>query len=410
MRILIINQPPFNRGDESAHKGLLRSLLNKLPECSIKVLYDPVIIESMRQYSINDERVAYIQYPNRMFHFGRFSWYGTHKGFTLPWYFHPTFLEYKNIYKWADVVVCAPGGICMGGFQNWDHIFHLMLAKFYKKNLAYFGRSFGPFATETEDNKCFKKLSLEMLDYMSFISIRDAKTQKLADNLGFKYLKTVDSAFLDSPSVQIPWEIRQSIGNSPYMVFVPNYLLWHFAYKGRISHQTVFDFYNKIIEEIWYQYPELKIVLLPQTFCESDYCIDDVQFFRDLAESRKDERIIVCANCYGSDVQQTLIHNAKFLIGARYHSIVFSINQNVPFIALSYEHKISGLLQSLNKSDRCIDITKSLDSVVNQNITITQVKNLLVHLSKDDEAHNRAKQIVSDCMDNFIKFIKTIEA
>ena len=43
----------------------------------------------------------------------------------------------KKIYQKADYIVCAPGGIDMGGFQNWVHIGLLNLAKRMNKKIIY---------------------------------------------------------------------------------------------------------------------------------------------------------------------------------------------------------------------------------------------------------------------------------
>lgn len=408
MNILMINQPPFNRGDESAHKGLLRTLRKRMTSANIRFLYPMGDIESIRQYSKGIEGVEYLPSPEAFLKAGLFVWQGMHKGRTWLWHFHPLFQQYKNHYKWADVVVCAPGGICMGGFQDWHHIFLLKMAKYFHKPLVYYGRSFGPFPTETQSNREFKRVSLEMLNYFSFLSIRDHKTEVLAKELGISYIPTVDSAFLDSPSVYIPWEIRRAISGGDYMVFVPNYLRWHFAYKD-IEHKTVVSFYSNVIKEIWNQYPELKIVMLPQLFCGSRYEVSDVEFFRDMAEDMSDERVVVVPDCYSSDVQQAIIKEAKFLIGARYHSIVFAINQNTPFIALSYEHKISGLLETLGKEDCCIEFSNTLRSKDGQDSALSDIKKKMMVLKKDEDVQKRAKTVADNCMKQLVDYLNTFD-
>lgn len=408
MNILIINQPPFNRGDESAHKALIRTLLKRLPDAEIHVMSSFFCNESVRQYSIEDKRVKYINDP--------LGWYGDTynlwRGINIERLgllrYRPGIRVCKNDYEWADVVICAPGGICMGGFQNWNHLLHLKVAKLFSRPLVYYGRSFGPFPTETASNRKFKKLSIEMLHYFNFLSIRDHKSELLADELGVPYVSTVDTAFLDSPKVKIPYEIEQSIGDRPYMVFVPNYLLWHYAYKGRISHETVVGFYLKVIDIIWKNNPKLNIVMLPQLFCGKEYALRDVDFFRDLAKAKKDQRVIVLPDCYSSDIQQTIISRAKYLIGARYHSIVFALNQGVPCIALSYEHKISGLLETLGKNDWCIDFTRTLDSEASQAECLRQIDALIPQLRSDQQIRERAKDIASQCMDKLTEYLRTL--
>ena len=406
MNILVINQPPFNRGDESAHKGLVRTLLKRLPNANIRVLHSACTSESYRQYAVGDERVAYIGEINGVLKFQYFFNKDAYTNRARLWKFHPTYRWLERIYKWADVVICAPGGICMGGFQDWNHLFHLRLAQIFKRPLVYYGRSFGPFPMETERNREFKKISMNMLHYFSFLSIRDHKTELLADELGVPYVSSVDSAFLDSPKVEIPYELQRAIGDKPYMVFVPNYLLWHYAYKGRISHETVINFYCNVMDEIWRADPDINILMLPQLFCGREYALKDVELFRDLAKAKNDSRVVVAADCYSSDVQQTLIHEAKYVIGARYHSIVFALNQGVPCIALSYEHKISGLLETLGKSEWCVEFSKTLDSDANQKKCLAEIRRLIPTLSPDLQAQQNAKQIAANCMDRFVEFLQ----
>ncbi len=406
MNILIINQPPFNRGDESAHKALIRTLLKRLPNANFRVLTKFEWKESIRQYAVEDERVSYVFEPVSYLKLSGFINIGLQKNRKWLWKIHPMMNLYKVHYKWADLVLCAPGGICMGGFQKWDHIFMLHLAKFYDKPLAYYGRSFGPFPTETGHNRIFKKLSMEMLNYFSFLSIRDHKTELLANEIGIPYVSTVDTAFLDSPDVEIPYEIKKAIGKEPYMVFVPNYLLWHYAYKGRITHETIMNFYSKMMDLIWDIDKNMNIVMLPQIFGkDNQYELSDVQMFRDLAKLKNSPKVILTSDNYSSDIQQTIISGAKYVVGARYHSIVFAINQGVPCVALSYEHKIAGLLESLEKKEWCVNFNDTLDSVENQKKTLDEVREVILSLKPDKTLQSKAKAKASACMDSFVDFV-----
>lgn len=396
MNLLIINQPLNNRGDESAHKALIRALKNKFPNCNISVLFVGANNNSISQFDVKMSNVEYINL-HRVKAFNRFAIWSLKYNSYIFWKIHPTICKIIDIYKKADYIICAPGGICMGGFQNWMHLFMLKLAKYLNKPLIYYGRSFGPFPTSTKANRIFKKISLELLNYFSFLSIRDKKTEELAKDLNLKYISTVDTAFLDSPKVNLPAEIVSQIGNKDYMVFVPNLLIWHYKYKNQITKETVINFYKHIIDEINHLYPKLNIVMLPQTFNYGTYLGDDINFFKDIKKEIKSSNIIIIDDKYSSDIQQTIISKAKFLIGARYHSVVFAINNNIPFIALSYEHKIAGLLISLEKTDRLVDITNLSN---NDNTYILEmVKKCLLNLRTDEEAQIRAKDIAYRCFE-----------
>ncbi|MDD6357400.1 MAG: polysaccharide pyruvyl transferase family protein [Bacteroidales bacterium] len=403
MNILIINQPLGNRGDESAHKALVRALLNLREDISIRVLFiGSEETYSIQQFAITDKRVQYIN----LHPFLRFSKVSEgalkkplHK---LLWRIHPFMQQIKSQYIWSDLVLCAPGGICMGGFQNWSHLQMLELAKHYHKPLAYYGRSFGPFPTDDKLQRRFKAISYDMLHYFSFLSIRDKITEQLADAIGVSYVSTVDTAFLDKPDIKIPYEVNMMLSGKKYMVFVPNYLLWHPAYAGRFGVESLVELYSKMIREVWAYDVNLSIVMLPQTF-GNNTMMDDIHLFRMIAEKLNDPRVIVIPDCFSSDIQQQIIKNSEFVIGARYHSIVFSINQNVPFIALSYEHKIAGLLSSLGREDSMIDFTSTMLSEEGKEECLAQVKDLLPHIKADICTTKKAEQLAQNGFDKFVE-------
>lgn len=424
MKIVIVNQPLGNRGDESAHKGLIRTLLKSLPKVNIKVLFVGVSQDSINQFAIESKQVEYINLLNRessnalisnckplRFCYSRWKkWFyqrfykiaiqSLQTGDYALWNTQPIVQKIKSYYADADLILCAPGGICMGGFQNWYHLFFLKLAQKMNKPLAYYGRSFGPFPTETELNRKFKALSLELLRYFTFISIRDKKTEALAQELSIDYVPTLDSAFLDTPQIDLPSAAQTLLGEAPYMVFVPNLLTWHYAYSS-IPKETILSFYNQLIDCIIERFPNYRIVMLPQTFNSASS--NDILLFKEIADIRKDARLVVMPDCYSSDIQQRIIRNATFVVGARYHSIVFSINQAVPFVALSYEHKIAGLLQTLEKDDCMIDISNIFTNEVLIQKAVDAFKNMLPKLKADVQAQANAKQKTDACFQLFIK-------
>lgn len=408
MNILLVNQPVNNRGDEAAHKALVRTLLKQSSDVHIRVLYvDKPENWDIGQYIIDDERVKYV-FLHSFLKASKISIVALRKKWReIFWDIHPATRQIKKQYDWADLVLCAPGGICMGGFQNWKHLYFLKWAKHCKKPLAYFGRSFGPFPTETELNVKFKEISYEMLHYFSFLSIRDKVTEQLATEIGVSFVSTVDTAFLDNPNPDLPYEIKQILYKKSYMVFVPNYLLWHYCYAGKIDENDLIELYCNIIQEIWNFNKDLSVVMLPQIFHESGY-LNDLDLFRKIGEKINDDRIIILPDCYSSDIQQKIIKDAYFLIGARYHSIVFAINQDIPFIALSYEHKIAGLLATLGKEECMIDFTNTMLSRESQKQLIENIRKNLPLIKSDKEAQMKAKQIAKLGFDNFIEQFKII--
>ena len=101
------------------------------------------------------------------------------------------------------------------------------------------------------------------------------------------------------------------------------------------------------------KYPGHTLVLLPQTYRS---LINDYGYFRRLAERAAGKPVLVIDEDQSSDVQQKIIAGARMVIGERYHSVVFAINNRTPFVSLSYEHKMTGLLEKLGLTERSVDV------------------------------------------------------
>jgi colanic acid/amylovoran biosynthesis protein len=135
------------------------------------------------------------------------------------------------------------------------------------------------------------------------------------------------------------------------------------------------------------------MMMLPQTFnqdSENDYLL-----FKDIERNRPNADIIVTSDIYSSDIQQQIIRGADAMFGSRYHSVVFAINNNVPFIAFSYEHKIAGLLEELGLRDEMIDI-KGLFTSSNFNQSVLDKFDAMVptiHTAPDAQKIAREKAL-----------------
>lgn len=406
--ILIINQPMHNRGDESAHRALVRSLNNALPDTHITILTLADYHNAEQEFIVDNPLDTYINFlfPHNLVAF-LVAQYSVQIGIQrIALYLHPILRKLLPYYKNADIVLCAPGGICMGGFQNWEHLFMLYVAKICNKPLLYYSRSFGPFPTKTWKNRRFRHLSEEMLHYFSFLSIRDRKTMQLADEMQVSYVPAIDTAFLEQPQVNIPQELH--LQGKKYVVLVPNSLTWHYAYS-QCNQDNIDTFYIAIIRLLRKRYPDCDIVMLPQ-LCSLKEKGDYTYFckLQSLCTPTDKAHIQVIPDIYGSDIQQNIIRNAQLVIGARYHSIVFAINNQCPFIALNYEHKIAGLLEELGLEQRKTDISAE---VFTNNDSIAEVLHSIEQMLSSEQQYDgiryqqHAHILAKQCFDTMIRTI-----
>lgn len=394
MKIAIINQPTNNRGDEAAHRSLIRTLLKSTSESKFYILFFGSDINSIKDMQVEDPRVQYIAIKEDK---------GTLRVLKLALYLHmekfiskifPCIKKYCSYIKECDIILCAPGGICMGGFQNWHHLAWLKFSKALNKKIIYYSRSIGPFPLKSHSNRKFANISIELLKYFSFLSLRDKRSMNLADQLGVKYIPSIDTAFLDRPQVKLP----QDLIFKKYIVFVPNSLTWHPAYKN-IDQQKINNLYIRIANFILTSDLQAQIIMLPQLF--NDKRKPDVSYFESLKSQINNNRVIVLPETISSDLQQMIISNSQFVIGARYHSIVFAINNLKPFISLSYEHKMTGLLSLLQLNSRELNISNIGENNFNENEFLNKFKELYTSPLNYDmiKVCNKAHQIAQNCFD-----------
>jgi colanic acid/amylovoran biosynthesis protein len=88
------------------------------------------------------------------------------------------------------------------------------------------------------------------------------------------------------------------------------------------------------------------------------------------------------------------------------NSIVFAINNNIPFIALNYEHKIAGLLDLLNLSKFKVDIATIFSDKSQIAFALSQHAQLLSEfkdkeIAATDNAHKIAKECFNTLLEQF---------
>jgi colanic acid/amylovoran biosynthesis protein len=395
MNILIVNQHTRNHGDEAAGLALIRSLyfsnfkdialsyngpiMNWNENCYIK----HADIKQIEPYSGTRFRnrviKIYFRYPSIFT-----------KMFTLI--FQDLRKEYKLI-KQSDYIISAPGGPNLGKYKDLRYLWRLYTAFQLGKKYALYSPSIGPFP---KDDMNYTKLAAKVLQNADFVSLRDKQSYSFAKELQVAFEKSVDTAFLeDHKNTKLPQEVSDLLPEK-YIVIVPHELYkWHPDFKNYTK-----DTFDKLFSSIISEFVDKghKVVLLPQTF---ESRLNDEGYFKELKSD--DKNITVIPTKYSSDIQQKVIENADFVIGARYHTVVFAINNKTHFYCLSYEHKMIDMLRILDMETNSTNITEALGKPLDISKTI-YLKYLNKEQSKDLllNANKLAKQLATKCFANFL--------
>ena len=399
--LVIVNQPIQNRGDQAAHKALIR-LLQQHPDINITVLSidSP---EEVEEFSQGIEGVNYITFPPFKKKWHKFC----RQMLALPWHWialqewlAPGLKEFNDVMRGADYILCAPGGICMGGYKNWHHLWTLVNALALKKRTGIYARSIGPFRSKKGSDRLFKKHAVNVLHRVEYLSLRDEYSQQLAGELGAEYMPAIDTAFAGVPDLEMPRELKY-LADKKYAIFVPNALyLWHRDFK-HVGRESFKQFYRQVIDDLLSR--GLNVVMLPQLFGEN---MTDRRYFLKLAADYDRTRVIVIEDFYDSDIQQVIVRHSQLVVGARYHSVIFAVNNRVPFVCLSYEHKMSETLRLLALEEYSLPLQQIMETeqydLFKQKLNMV-IQNRQTFLSQLETAKERAGELAQNAFDGFLK-------
>jgi len=359
MKIVIINQHAGNHGDEAAGKGLLRGLAKRIDFNSndISIIYNKNTVSELEEIGVGKVK----NIPGSIL--TKFEKIVAMLTFMLPFCIAKMMIKLSPILRRelqvlgsADKIINAPGGVNIGPYKDWRYIWRLYVSIKLKKDVAIYSISFGPIP----QSFIFNRVSKYILRNVKFLSIRDNKSQKFAEDMNLKYMRSIDTAFIGyDDREKLPAEIALLIKHD-YVVVVPNEVQnwggrgrWHHNFMG-CKHEDVDNLYVDMINYLLTL--NKKVYLLPQLYGGQN----DVEYLNYLKDKVSHMEVIVINENYNSNIQQIIVKNARFLVGARYHSIIFAINNRTPMLSLSYEHKMTNTLDILGLEKQNLDLPSIL--------------------------------------------------
>ncbi|WP_321332328.1 polysaccharide pyruvyl transferase family protein [uncultured Bacteroides sp.] len=342
MKINIIGQPFYNIGDYAACKNITDLLENSAYDFSVITeitnkkdpWFDKLLGGKLKYLLPSYGRRRYIL-------------------FTLFCVIFPFFAKFvfknkglKEIIN-SDFILVAPGGLELGLYRNWRLLFYLSFAYANKIPYGLYSRSFGGFSTCTFLDRVFKLITIFICRKSCFNSLRDIISQREAKKYNVKYISSIDIVFLENKVVS---EYAIPYPKDSYIIFVPTWITWHPFFKN-ISELSLDSFYLSIITELLAKTNKF-ILLIPHMY----YNNQDVNNYKRLIQKLNSNRVIIVDNLQSSNDYQKLYLDASFAIVTRYHQTVFAIMNKTPFISLTYESKMTGMLSFLGLEDYSFSI------------------------------------------------------
>jgi colanic acid/amylovoran biosynthesis protein len=259
------------------------------------------------------------------------------------------------VLKDADLQVCVGGGYLRGRHDLTSTILLLLLvhqiwlAKLLGKPVYLYAQSFGPYM-----NKLQSVIARSGIMAASLVLVREAKSYRQLQSLHIpedKVVRVPDSAFLfTAPKSEHVLQLIRPKGNTDTIVGI-TVRSW-LDKKRQSKYEAAIAALIKHITDK----PHHRVVVIPQvtSTLQNDDDRDAGARVAKLLEPR--DNIVFLNQRFTHGEILSIYSTLDYLVGTRFHSVIFSLLSHVPAVAIEYEHKTSGIMQDLGLSEWVIPI------------------------------------------------------
>jgi len=274
-------------------------------------------------------------------------------------------------------------------------LYPLYLAKILNKPVMLFSQSLGPFSNGFEN-----ALVTFVLNKVDLILVREHKTKTKLEKMGVNpklMISSADAGFIFDitpakqrlPKGLLPRTQRKLVGLTARKWLAP---------KEQAQFETeVANFIRWLVNDLKHE-----VVFIPQV-TSSMFEDDDFLVMKRIQKKiRKVKHVTYLYDQYTHHELKALYTHLDYMVGTRFHSVIFALTSLVPAMAIEYEHKTSGILTDLNLEKWYIKMedvtTEKLQTMFRdlqkqeKRYRATLRKNLPVYQQLASRAKNRIKK------------------
>ena len=290
------------------------------------------------------------------------------------------YVETLKTFQNADAVFMKGGGLIQshGGlistYATYYRLYHIFLAHSLQKPIYILPNSFGPF-----EGPFVTFMVKRAFRECKFISARERKTQDVVKSeLGIKIPCYPDLAFyLENGTITRQYIVEHF--NIPAHKRIVAITMRPYRFPDKKDPETAYKVFQNEMKKFicWLAEHDYMPLIVEHTFAITSHendgeCIKDV--IKGLDESiyrLLSDRSMNCRqlkSVYGS---------CDYIIGTRFHSLIFSLSNMVPGIAISYDgYKSVGIMKDMNLEEYVLDIN---------DVTAQELENKFESLTRNQE-------------------------
>jgi colanic acid/amylovoran biosynthesis protein len=260
-------------------------------------------------------------------------------------------------YLASDLFVAAGGGYLRAkkGIQEDINIILLLnplvIGILLRKPIILYTQSVGPFATTFQE-----WMIRVVLNRTQHIFVREEHTVATLKEIGVKtrlVTRTIDAGFLfDSDKAFQLSDILEDAETLKSDILVGITVRKWLSQEGQHKFEkAIASFVDRITQE-----KRVRILFIPQV-TSTVHNDDDRDVAKRIVELVSNKQSVInCTDSYDHFQLKQLYGHLDFLVGTRFHSVIFSLTSYVPALAIEYEYKTGGIMKDLGLSDWVIPI------------------------------------------------------
>lgn len=238
-------------------------------------------------------------------------------------------------------------------------LFDLMLAHRYNVQTIVLPNSIGPLK-----NRLAKYLVKRVLEKTSFVSAREDVSYKfIQDELGVKSYKYPDLGFFlkasEFDSISYLTEKGINTEEQNILLTLRPYRFDGFKNPDKLYQNYLSEIRQLVKEQVSKGY---NFTFMAHTLGPSNHENDTLALIEVLNQlDEKTKESVTYIEDYSLNAQdiQNIYSNYDILIGTRFHSVIFALNEKIPCIAIAYGgNKSYGIMQDMNLGEFVIGIDK----------------------------------------------------
>lgn len=251
-----------------------------------------------------------------------------------------------------------------GLIYAYQSFYNLLLSIRLKKKISLIAHSVGPF-----NNSASKIIARFVFKKVNFLSTRENISKDILVELGIdddKVHVLPDSAFALIPALDKDLECiltNFKLKKKEYAAITARYWTFPGYDPARVS-ETYEKYLNSLAEIADYlirmKYVD-KVVLVVHNDGKHNELEDDGEPIKEvLKRINQQDRVALIDEDLSPSMQSALYGGARMMIGTRLHSVIFALVGGAPAIAISYTHKVDGIMKMLGLEKYVLNI-KSME-------------------------------------------------